>query len=373
MKNGTASFAALPAARSLVGTSLVETDWLLPLRGDRKHPSGPPADWSPSRTTRKVRVAVIENPSSGINARNPGDLERLCAQRGLDYRAGRTAEEMELGLGELLEREPDILVLSGGDGTISSILGAIHYAEDRPTRPLLALLRGGSTNMTQRELGLSGKPTKALEKLLNSVRKGIPETQIQWRSPLVVRNGEFARVTFGFFFAIGAMQRVLHACQETTANGGARGLAIETLGLVDPFLRLLFRGPSKTGILQPDSIHWTPENTDPTGNWEGGTRMFVYLTSLNRLIFGFDPRGRRDALKLVGLKYPFRKRTLVSYLLSRGRSGWFGSSGLEHDSSDEYSLKFSGQWVLDGEFYGDPHGSTTLNIRTGMPVPFLAL
>jgi diacylglycerol kinase (ATP) len=323
-----------------------------------------------SRSEKKPHLVVLENPASGYNSRNPGVLKRLCEAAGVVYRAGRTSEEIEDGIAELLALEPDILVVSGGDGTISSILGAMGEAINCSKKPVLALLQGGSTNMTHRELGLRGNPKQALQALLDIVQVGMHEKYIQWRAPLGVRIEGETKEELGFFFAVGAMPRVFRVCQAMSANGMLRGLAAETLVLGSSFLQLLFGDTANTGALRPESVQWTQNKTESTRRWQGGSRIFVYLTSLNRLIFGFDPRGRRDALKLVGFKHPFSKWTLVTYLLSRGRSGRFKTTDVEHDSVDEYSLNFKGQWVLDGEFYGEHGMMTTLSVRTCEPVPF---
>lgn len=323
------------------------------------------------RTAETPCVVVIENPRSGFNSRHSGALRLLCEEAGIAYRAAQTPEEMESCIIELLALEPDILAVSGGDGTVSAILGAMQQANGFATKPVLALLRGGSTNMIHRELGLRGNPKKALQDLLRSVQTDVPEDRIRWRSPLGVRiNGE-SKEEVGFFFAAGAIPRVLRSCQNVAANGIVRGIAVEILGLAGAFFRLLFQDAAKVGLLHPETIHWRSGGSASIRQWWGGNRLFVYLTSLNRLLFGFDPLGRRNALKLVGIKYPFSKRTLISYLFLRGRPGKSQANDVEHDCSDQYSLKVHGQWVLDGEFHGEPEKEKSLEIRTCEPVSFL--
>jgi hypothetical protein len=218
--------------------------------------------------------------------------------------------------------------------------------------------------LIHRELGLPGNPALALEAIRRAVETG-GRAAVTWRSPLAVRSGGEQQI--GFFFAVGVMQRVLRACQEISARVGLRGWGLEFLGLMSNFVRMLARG----GGLRPDRIFWTSSGETPTSDWQGGDRLFVYLTSLNRLLFGFDPRGRPDALKLVGYKFPFGRRALVSYLAARGRPGKSDWPDVEHDSSDGYTLSFDGQWVLDGEFYGSHDGTNTVSVSTCREVPFL--
>jgi Diacylglycerol kinase catalytic domain len=313
----------------------------------------------------KVRVAVIENPASGFNRRHPGQLERQCESAGLHYRAGRSPEALRCCVHELLALEPEVLAVSGGDGTVSLILGILHESGVWPP-PALALLKGGSTNLIHRELGLPGSPDLALEALRLAMEADAPAAVI-WRAPIAVRSGGEQQI--GFFFAVGAMQRVLRACQEISAWAGLRGRVLEFLGLTSNFVRVLARG----GGMRADRIFWTSSEEASTSDWQGGDRLFVYLTSLNRLLFDFDPHGRRDALKLVGFKFPFGRPALVSYLATRGRPGKSDWPDVEHDSSDGYTLSFDGQWVLDGEFYGSHDERNIVNVSTGRQVPFLVL
>lgn len=352
-----------PSATHDLRRSLPSTN-LRPLVRERGKPAY-------TRAAKTPCVAVIENPRSGFNSRHSGDLQQLCEKEHLSYRAARTPEEMKSSIIALLAQEPDILAVSGGDGTVSAILGAMQQAGEIAARPVLALLQGGSTNMIHRELGLPGSPKQALQNLLRSIQTDVPEDRIRWRSPLGVRIHGESKEDVGFFFAAGAMPRVLRACQNMAAKGIARGIVVEILGLAGAFFSLLFQDAAKVGLLCPETIHWKSGEIASIRQWQGGKRFFVYLTSLNRLIFGFDPLGREDALKLVGMKYPFRKRSMISYLFLRGRPGKLHARDVEHSCSDRYSVKIHGRWVLDGEFHGEPGKKESLEVRTCEPVPFL--
>lgn len=323
---------------------------------------------STHRPLTKVRVAVIENPASGYNRTHPGHIASYCLKSGLPYRTGHCPETLRSSLQELLAMEPDILAVSGGDGTVSSILGSLMESDSWPPPPL-ALLRGGSTNLIHQELGLRGSPAQALETLRRTLTTGTLAPFVQWRSPMAVRNHGEVDEQIGFFFAVGAMQRVLRACQGISAKAGWRGWPAELLGLVLSLFGLLV-SHSSNDILRSSRIDWGTGEAITALRGRKQERLFVYLTTLNKLLFGFDPLGRRNELKLVGINYPFTRRTLVSYLARRGR---MEAPDVESDSADEYSLIFSGQWVLDGEFYGNLNGTNAVHVRTCEPVPFLVL
>lgn len=323
------------------------------------------------RGGKSQTLVLIENPGSGFNSRHADTLKNFCQAHRIPYFSASTPAEIEQCLGEALALDPKILAVSGGDGTVSAILGAMDYLGKGSPRPLLALLRGGSTNMTHRELGMRGHPKKALHSLLRYSREEVPEERVRWHSPIRIHRDEDPRAFVGFFMAIGAIPRVLAVCQRLADKGIVRGLAVELGGLVGPFLRLLFNDAKTTRLLKPKSIAWSHDANHSDGSQEGGSHLFVYLTSLNRLLFGFDPRGRREDVKLVDMKYPISKCTLISYLLLRGRHAKCQTGDVEHHTNGNYCLRFHGQWVIDGEFHGKPGKNTSLRVSACEPFPFL--
>ncbi|MFV0338768.1 MAG: diacylglycerol/lipid kinase family protein [Chthoniobacterales bacterium] len=335
---------------------------------------------SQQNASKSATLAVLENPLSGLNSRQPEALKQFCQDSGISHRTASTPEALQQQVREILKNPPNILVISGGDGTISAILNVLESHSESASLPALALLHGGSTNMIQHEIGLKGNPVKALKNLLKETQNGISNNRIQWRSPFGVLDENDQSEQFGFFFAAGALSRVLHFCQETLTKKSINGTAIEALALLTVFLRLFVQKKASGDIFHHDEIRWaqykngadnSSDASPSTLDWYVGSHMFIYLTSLNRLLLGFDPKGRRDALKLVGYKYPFTRRGIFSYLVSRGRRGLKQES--YNDSADEYLLDFKGRWVLDGEFYGQPDAVSKLKIRTCKPLPFFVM
>lgn len=328
-----------------------------------------------SASSKQATLAVLENPLSGRNSRQPGALKQICKSADIPWHSASTPEALQKYVRELLVNPPDILAVSGGDGTISAVLNVFEGHPDPTSLPALALLCGGSTNMIQRELGLSGNPTRALQNVLNDTRAGITPGRIQQRSPFGVLSDDGQPEQFGFFFAAGAMSRILQFCQEAFSRKAINGVFIESLALLSVFSRLFILKKATGDIFHHDDIRWARHTNGQKkpSDWHGGPSIFIYLTSLNRLLLGFNPRGRHNALKLVTYKHPFTRRGLLTYLLSRGGSDRKKTQEVEHDSSDKYSLCFKGQWVLDGEFYGHPDKDSKLKIRTCQPLPFFIM
>lgn len=98
----------------------------------------------------------LHNPNAGPDHHSKGSLMTSLRLAGLSvgYRSTRKGFD----LGRLLERQPDLLVVAGGDGTVSK---AIKQLPDR--RIPIAILPLGSANNIARSLGISGQPHELAE------------------------------------------------------------------------------------------------------------------------------------------------------------------------------------------------------------------
>lgn len=228
---------------------------------------------------RTPKIVVIENPSSGINRNNPDTLGRLCALQKIPFYQARNPLEVEHCLDEIESLSPDLLAVSGGDGTVSAIIGAMNRRVNQGGMPVMALLQGGSTNMIHRDVGLHGQPHRALQRLLKDVRNGCAGRKIQSRFPMAVSVEGERTEHFGFFFAIGSVARALLVSQERCRRGGPGGLANEIFVLASSFLKGLLGDPANGRVVKPDEISWKPttmnevESNEP---WTSGSRMFLF-------------------------------------------------------------------------------------------------
>ena len=98
------------------------------------------------------RLAIVSNAGSGRNRRR-SELLRVPD-----------------ALTDLLVREPDLIAVNGGDGTVQAVLSAWARLRDAGSvpeaLPPLAVLPAGSTNMTAHDLGCGGRLTRRVGDLL---------------------------------------------------------------------------------------------------------------------------------------------------------------------------------------------------------------
>ncbi|RPJ69302.1 MAG: hypothetical protein EHM15_13075, partial [Desulfobacteraceae bacterium] len=120
------------------------------------------------------RLGLISNPLSGANKRRGlAELHRLLAcHPGMPHVEVRTAADVSSALRELARAEVDLVAVNSGDGTVQAVLTSLFVERPFPSLPLLALLAGGTTNMTALDLGLRGSVAGGLRRLIHWARSG---------------------------------------------------------------------------------------------------------------------------------------------------------------------------------------------------------
>lgn len=121
-------------------------------------------DAGSDRTPRPLRVRIVANPISGFGAGDPRAHEtaRLLARQGCDAavyvtKARGDAEAFARAEGPDL----DVLVCTGGDGTVNEMVNGIH-GHATP----LALLPTGTANVLAKEFGLTADPARVASAVL---------------------------------------------------------------------------------------------------------------------------------------------------------------------------------------------------------------
>jgi diacylglycerol kinase (ATP) len=173
--------------------------------------------------TRSSELAIVLNPEAGGGSRyGSSRVQQLRAA------AGSRAVVFSTGNRELVdavaegvrERGVGTVAIIGGDGTLSSVLSALHRAFGDAPLPRLALLRGGTMNTVANSLGIPrGRPEDLLKRLL-SAKSG----EVKRRATLRVQD----RV--GFLFSAGIMVGFLKALYAAAPNRSGALSALKLLG-----------------------------------------------------------------------------------------------------------------------------------------------
>lgn len=169
-------------------------------------------------------IGIIFNPHSRSNRRHPQRAERLgfiVGDKGSCH-ATQRPEDVEDLARHFKERQIEVLGISGGDGTIHTVLTTFLKVYGETPLPQVALLRGGTMNNTATNLGIYGTPEQILSKLILSYHSGVLKTTAL---TLLDVNGRH-----GFVFGMGVVTRFLQEFEEINKGHVSPAKAAMLLG-----------------------------------------------------------------------------------------------------------------------------------------------
>ena len=164
-----------------------------------EHAASPPG--RPAAPVSPVIPGVLCNPAGG-RVRRRVQLIRASLQSlpAAVYREALTGEEIRDALRQCIDAGVNLLILMGGDGTVHCVLSEL-YRHRQAAVPALAVLPGGTTNMTALDLGMTGKPLARIPLLAAALAR--PDAmRFITRPVLQVSHGGELRLA-GMFFGCG--------------------------------------------------------------------------------------------------------------------------------------------------------------------------
>ena len=334
-----------------------------------------PHPWTAAELSphRPVRLALLLNPASGRNRKAADRLLRL-ARRYPETMVvtATTPAEIRQALRALAEKPPQVLAVNGGDGTVAAVLTVLFNERPFPRFPLLALLPGGTTNMTAADAGMRGPLQRALERLLAWSRHPDPSVGLVKRSVLRIQAGTEAP-RFGLFFGTGAIINGIEYCHRKVLRRGVGGGIGPGLCLLRILVALL-RGDGRYVTPVPVAVNTTPALPALDEREE----YFILLAStLERLFLGLrpywgaSPGGQGLYYSAVGAP-PHRPLRLIPPLLW-GRAGRHAipENGYWSGKLDQLTLRLDGTFTIDGELYPMSPDRGLLQVAHTPPLAFL--
>jgi diacylglycerol kinase family enzyme len=307
------------------------------------------------------------NPASARRGKRGEALERAAASA-----PGILFERLpEFGrLGEILEQfaadKVDLLIISGGDGTIQAVV--TQLAEQKPFKkkpPRLMLLPHGTTNMTAKDLGLGAVPAERV--IEAAIRPGFVKRATAVKQRNTVRISGLAQGTqHGFFFGLGAVTRAVVKCQLDVHELGLKGdwATGATLfwGLANALVRPANDDPDR--IYQASHMTLTVDG-EPFG---ADQALLFFATTLDRLIMGSRPFWNQtdDGLHITQIGYPLDKilRRLPRVMYGGDRRNLPEEHYLSR-SAKKVVLNHDEAVIIDGEIHEPAAGGLTLEPGPG--------
>lgn len=295
-----------------------------------------------------MRMSLVHNPQSGRNRRDPLDPERLARDvPTLDlHLLGPDTDTAALAC-RLLDRHPDLLVVSGGDGTLQRLLTALLQAADGAPLPAVAILPRGTANMIAADLGLVRRPPRAttVARLLRDLDEGRRATIMEKRAVVAIQTGD-ARPEAGFFFATGAVCDAIDFWAERFQRRGLVGGVSQLLTFLALLAGIATKGPEAAG-LRPFTGKLESDGHPPLA----GSFLFAFATTLDRLLLGATPfwNGDGAALRVTAVERDAPHLLAHAWRVVRGkmrkpppRYHSFGAGRVR--------LRGAERFVVDGEF-----------------------
>ncbi len=232
-----------------------------------------------------MRIGILSNARSGRNRRRIRELDRVLAGRPevLHLTIEEGGDSVEL-LREMAAREIELLVISGGDGTVSRVLTALLEARIWDHPPPVAILPRGTANMTAADVGLRNPGPRGLEALLKAVAEGVLDRHLLVRPVLKVRWAADRPAVRGMFFGAAGIVDAIRICTGSIHSRGLYGEVSHLLTLLWLLATITFRGLEAAGI----GCERMRVVRDGEREREG-PRLLLLATTLDRLVMRSRP------------------------------------------------------------------------------------
>jgi hypothetical protein len=320
-----------------------------------------------------LRIGLISNTHSGRNRKALPKIRAILAARPwVLHREARTPEQIAEALDEFARAGVEVVALNGGDGTIQSALTHLFAVQPFKTMPLLALLPGGTTNMSAYDIsGGRRRLLPSLHRLLGPTEQSGGDWKTMERSLLKVRARPEAEPLFGLFFGAGAIIRGMEYFQ---AQIHSKGLKNE-IGPGLTLLRFLW------GVLRGDPafIGGSPvvigvDREDPKRGFDS---LILFVSTLERLFLGMHPYwGKEGGPMHFTLIEEHPGHLLRAFIpVVRGRPGRYvtEAEGYHSHNITTLQLLLDGRFSLDGELYEARSEWGPIILESGQKARFIRL
>ena len=318
------------------------------------------------------RIGVLSNANSGHTRRHLGRLSALADRYPhVVHLATAHGGEVQDALAEFARREIDVLAINGGDGTIARVLGEV--LERRPfAGPLpVALLPGGTANMSSGRVGVRGGLLRAARRLFDW-GGGEGSDCLSLERPLLrIRFADGRANAYGMFLGAGA---VIQGTEYAHREVHGRGLRDNT-GLAVAMARTVWglrRGDP--AFHRPVPLSLAVDGTEVLGDVSAAVLL---VTSLDRLFLGLKPFwGSGDGplcSTVIGSDAEGLLRGLPRLLAGRPGGSLCPARGYHSHRGRQLALAFDGTLTVDGELHPVVRRGGPVLIDHSPPFTFLRL
>ena len=317
------------------------------------------------RATGDQRVGVILNTRSHRNQDREPDLG---GHGGVTLARPQTRRDIAHALADFARQPIDLLVISGGDGTVRDVL-TMGQTVFQDGWPAIAILPRGKTNALNVDLGSPRDWT--LAQAIAEFRN--PQGRRVTRRPLAVQAVSSREPPMlGFILGAGAFALGVEAGQGAHKAGFFNSLAVGVTSLWGVIEALLgsdtnrWRRGAAMELRDLDSAVPFPRSR----HGHAPRRTLLLASTLQTMPMHIQLFGKQDgAIRIVLLDHARRRvLALAPAILAGWHPRWLAKAGLHHLVSDGFALTIEEPFILDGEHF--PAGA--YRVQQGPELTFVA-
>jgi diacylglycerol kinase family enzyme len=322
------------------------------------------SDAEPETPGGPVIPGILCNPAGGrIKNHLEATRRALKSLPASMYLEAATATEIRDSIRLFSDSGLNLLILAGGDGTVHCALTHLFRLWEGEL-PAIAVIPGGTTNMTALDLGISKRPLACIARLAAALAQ--PDTRYYtMRRVLRIEQGLDTKL-FGMFFGCGLIP---HGVKYFHRRVRQYGLTNEFAG------GMVMLGYLFGFLLRPaglPAIHLTLFMDGRSFEKHGCLAAFA--TTLDRLLLGIRPyrRLKKGSLFFTTIDNTMKSvwSTLISMLTGNGGCNT-NTCHLAH--TERLELLFDGDFIVDGELYNAQRQSGPIIITGTAPLRFLVV
>jgi hypothetical protein len=319
-------------------------------------------------------VALLSNPRSTGNRSLLPRVRSFCAENGdIFHYEVEDVDQIGEALRTIALVKPKVLVINGGDGTVQAAMTELYHGSHfGASPPPVAVLPNGKTNLIALDLGATGDPIVALQRVMELARTGLTD-HIVARELIALSDGQAnSRPVLGMFLGgAGLAESILFCRHKIYPLGLPNGLS-HVLTVLAVFLSLIFGIRSR--LLPPPPAPLTVSILRQ-GEIEGRFALLM-VTTLHRLLLKSSiatPGSRPGALRLMAVEQRPIALWRAMFASILGKLGRDRLSGVYLKSGDEIRIEGDhSSVILDGELFEANRGRPIILTSTA-PLPFLRL
>ena len=324
-----------------------------------------------------ARVALLSNPRSTGNRAQLPRIRSFCAGHPeIFHYEVEHIDQIEAALRTIARVKPAVLVINGGDGTVQSTLTELYHSDIFDgAPPPVAVLPNGKTNLIALDLGATGDPITALERVLEIARGPVAD-HVVTREMIALSHeedgvGDGLRPTIGMFLGGAGLADTMLYCRNKVYPLGLPNWMSHFLTALALLMSLVIGLRAAFLPARPSPIK---VSLIRQGELQGSFSLLI-VTTLRKMLLGSTMTGGEHSGALQLMVVDQNPLSLVRALIA-GILGKLGSSlvrGVHVGHGDEIRIEGDrSSVILDGELF-HASGRRSIVLRQTSPLPFVRL